>query len=372
MIRVLHFLSQVGAPYFFEGLAEHADRSRFELAVCTLDGPGMIQERLARFGVPGFALGCTTRAGAALAIGRLVRLLRRERFDVLHTHLFEPSAVGQLAALLARTPCRVMTRWHSDLHIVLRRPVHVAIDRGTGRLAHRVIAISRYTRDVLVEQEGVRSERVQVIYPACPAPLAAEEGGEDRRVIAREFGLEGVTVVGMVARLAVVKNHTLVLEAMRRVLGRARAAKLLLIGEGPLRQELEAQARALGIADDVVFLGFRADIARLYRVIDILAHPVIEEAFGLAVIEAMMRGIPVIASHRGVAAEVIRQGENGLLVPCDDPGAVADAISALIDAPEVRRRLGDAGRTSVDGRFSLPAVTRAYERCYLEALGHVA
>lgn len=372
MIRVLHFLSQVKVTSFFEGLAAHTDRKRFELSVCALDGHGLVQERLAAYGVRGFALDCPTYTRAGIALFRLVHLLRRERFDVLHTHLFLPSAIGQVAGLVARTPCLAMTRWHSDLHFVLGKPWHSRVDGLTARLAHRVMAISNHTRDVLVDREGVPAERVRVIYPGC-APTSYAYGGQLGGVrdsgLARQLGLDGAVVVGTVARLATAKNHRLLLEAIPLVVAKNPEVKFLLIGEGPLRDELVALAEALGISRSVSFLGFRADVERLYEVMDLVVHPPIEEAYGFAIVEAMVRGLPVVSTPRGIAAEIIRSGENGLLVPPDAPGMLADAINQLVASPELRARLGGAARASVEGRFSFATVARAYEESYLECLG---
>ncbi|MBI3456139.1 MAG: glycosyltransferase family 4 protein [Candidatus Rokubacteria bacterium] len=363
MIRILHFISSIQVVDFFRGLAEHHDRSAFELHVCTLDGPGPLQAALAPLGVRGYALGSGGRLRYPLAVLRLARLLRRERIDVIHTHLFDPSAVGMLAGLLARTPGRVMTRWYSDLHEVLGRPVHAWIDGRVACLAHVVIAISEYTRDVLVRDEGLPAARVRVIHPAFESPANLAEHPRDGH------GEMAGCQLGIAARLHPVKDHRSLLLAFRRVLDACPQARLHVVGAGWLEPELRALAAELGIDKAIEFAGFQRDMAQVYRKLDILVHPVIEEAFGFVVVEAMARGIPVVCTPRGIAREIIVDGVNGRLVPVGDPPALADALIGLIESPDLRARLGAAGRESVRGRFSYEATARAYEAVYREVRG---
>lgn len=365
MIRVLHFISSIQVVDFFRGLAEHHDRSAFELHVCTLDGEGPLQATLEQLGVRGHALHCGSRARYPLAVWRLAALLRRERIDVVHTHLFDPSTVGMMAGLLAGTRGRVMTRWYSDLHEVLGRPVHAWVDGRVARLAHAVVAISQYTRDVLVDTEAVPAARVRVIHPA----FELRPGSVDGRSGARDDRAESVGCqLGVVARLHPVKGHRSLLLAFRRVLDACPQTRLLVVGAGWHEGELRALAAELGIDKAVEFTGFQSDMALVYGKLDVLVHPAIEEAFGFVVVEALARGIPIVCTPRGIAREIIEDGVNGLLAPVGDSAALADALIRLIESPALRARLGSAGRESVRGRFSYGQVARAYEAVYREVL----
>jgi glycosyltransferase involved in cell wall biosynthesis len=354
VIRVLHFIYSIPTVDFFRGLAKHHDRRLVDLQICTLDGPGPLQQALAELGIRGHALHCGRRPLYPLAVLKLARLLRRERIDVIHTHLFEPSLVGLLAGVFARTPARVMTRWYSDLHFVLGKPIHSRIDGATARLAHTVIAISPYTRNVLVEMEKVPASRVQVIYPSrempsVPAPPRANGDG---------------CRLGIVARLHPVKDHRSLLLAFRQVLDSHPRTRLRVIGWGPLEGELRALAGELGIAGAVDFAGRQTDMVKVYAALDVLVHPAVEEAFGFVVVEAMSCGIPVVATPRGIAGEIIRDAENGLMVPLRDPAALATAMIRLIDSAELRARLGAAGQATVKGRFSYASGAAEHEAVY--------
>jgi glycosyltransferase involved in cell wall biosynthesis len=356
----MHVISSIQVPDFFRELARHCDRHSVHLQFCTLDGPGPLHTAMAELGIATHMLGARGRRGYPAAVMQLTRLLRRERIDVVHTHLFDPSAVGLLAGLLAGTPARVMTRWYSDLHVVLRRPLHTWVDGRSARLAHAVIAISQHTRDVLVEVEKVPPERVRVIHPAFEMKTASAPG--PRPVT------NGPCRLVIVARLHPVKDHRSALLAFRRVLDARSDTRLRIVGAGWLEPELRALAGALRLGDAVDFAGFQADMGRVYDEADVLVHPAIEEAFGFVVVEAMARGIPVVCTPRGIAREIIDDSVNGLLVPLSDPSALAAAMLRLVESPELRTRLGEAGRKSIEGRFSYASVAADYEAVYRTVL----
>lgn len=368
MIRVLHFLASIKDVKHFRGLAEFHDRSLVEMRVCTLDGPGYLQESLAEVGVPGYWLGCEARRRYPLAVLRLARLLRRQRIDVIHTHLFDPTLVGMAAAILARTPGRVMTRHHADLHFFLHKPLHVRLDRWSALAAHRVIAVSGQARHVLVEQEGVPADRVEVVLPGSyfePGRRAPE--GECARLRA-EFELHGQFVLGVVARLHPIKGQEDLLRALPRVLATFPKVKVLLIGEGWLRPRLERLARELRIAEHVIFVGYRHDMYALYGVMDALVHPSYEDSVSTPVMEAMAMRVPVICTPKGVALDLVRDGETGLVVPAGDPERLAAAILTLVESPELRSAIGSRGPAMVGDRFSFAHQARGYERCYQQVL----
>lgn len=370
MIRVLHVLSSIRDVKHFTGLAEYHDKSLVEMQVCTIDATGYLQESLATLGVRGHALNCGARWRYPLAIWRLARLLRRERIDVIHTHLFEPTLIGFLAAIFARTPGRVMTRHHADLHFFMKKPFHTKLDRWSALLAHRVIAVSQQAREVLTEMEGIPPDRVNVVLPGSFIKPGSRASEAECLPVRQEFKLEGCYVLGVVARLHPIKGHEDLFRALPAVACAYPNVRVLLIGEGWLRPRLEALADELSIRERVIFAGYRRDVRELYGVMDALIHPSYEDSVATPVMEAMAYGIPVICTPKGVALDLIRDGETGLIVQPGDPSGLAEAIMKLAGSPELQRAFAARGPIEVGDRFSFAGNARGYECAYQQVLAN--
>lgn len=166
----------------------------------------------------------------------------------------------------------------------------------------------------------------------------------------------GVKVILALGRLHANKGFDLALQALAHL----PEAHLWLAGEGPLRHELEDQARALGLGDRVRFLGWRADVAALMAAADLLLCPSRHEPLGNVVIEAWAQGLPVVAAAAAGPAALIREGENGLLAPIEDPAALAAAMARLLAQPDLARRLAAAGEAAYRAEFTEAAVVRHY------------
>jgi glycosyltransferase involved in cell wall biosynthesis len=169
-------------------------------------------------------------------------------------------------------------------------------------------------------------------------------------------------LIGAVGRLERQKGFDILI----RALGRVEGATLFIVGDGTERANLEELARGVGVAERVVWNGWRDDPRGLFPSFDVLVFPSRFEGFPLAVLEALLAGSAVVAADVGSVAEVVRDGETGLLVPPEDPGAVADAIRRLLADEGLRRRLGEAGRRLVLERFTAMHMTRAFEALYRE------
>src|SRR4051812_8090957 len=164
MIRLLHFAEDGDTSGFFPQLARHRDRSRYEMMFGTLKPIApWLREHMETEGVRTVSLGCTSRAQYPAALLRLVRALRRERIEIVHTHLFDPSIVGLAAGLLARTPARVVTRHHSDYHTRIHKRWHVKLDQFCTTAADAVIAVSHHTARHLIDVEGAPERKVRAI-----------------------------------------------------------------------------------------------------------------------------------------------------------------------------------------------------------------
>ncbi len=288
------------------------------------------------------------------AFWSLVRLMRTFRPHVVHTHTSKAGAVGRLAATVCRVPVVVHT-YHGHVFDAYFSPLTtrlvVAAERLLARGASALVAVTaRVRRDVLARGIGSDSKVVVVSLGLDLDPLvaAATRRGELRG----ELGLGPDTpLVGIVARLVPVKAHEVFLQAAKAIAPVRPDVVFLIVGDGERRAELEAVARAAGLGSRVRFLGWRADLDRLYADLDVVVLTSKNEGSPVALIEAMAAGRPVVSTRAGGVEDVVTDGETGVIVPIGDASAVARAVVDLIEDPARAARLAAAGRASVVARF---------------------
>lgn len=309
-----------------------------------------------------FCLNARGRKDYPRAILRLARLLRRERVEVLQTHLFDAGVVGLLAARLARTPVVVVARHHLDEPYLLGTRWHVKTDGWMARRASCVVVPSDAVRRHMIAREGLRGDNVEVIHYGFDfADFDATP--EDGQRVRAEFGLESSFVLGNVGRFFKNKGHAYLTEALAELRREIPNIKLVLLGSGE-RGWIEEAARTHGVEDRIIFAGFRKDVPACMRAFDLLVHPSLSESFGQVLVEAMAVGTPVVASSVGGVPEIVSDGETGLLVPAMDAGAIARAVLDLYRDADKRERLALAGQRSVRERFTDEQMVKGYLDCY--------
>lgn len=357
---VIWSLQTGGAERVVADLARGLDRSRFRPVVCCLNFKGRLAEEVEREGVTVHALGKKPRFDLG-ALLRLSRLMRRERADVVHTHLWTSSLWGRLGALLARVPVRIVTEHNSD---TWRRGWHFAADRLLARITDHFIFVSREVEAFYQERLGLDPARGEVILNGVD--LAPFDAMVDRGAVRERMGLPRVAVVaGVVGRLDERKGHRYFLEAVAGLTGQEPALRGLVVGEGRERANIEARHVALGLGERVRVLGYWPSLNEALAAIDVFVLPSLMEGHPLAILEAMAAGKPVVATRVGGNPEAVEDGVTGLLVPPRDPGALGRAIAALARDPERAQRMGREGRRRVEERFSLDSARRANEEVYL-------
>ncbi|HEX2438002.1 MAG TPA: glycosyltransferase family 4 protein [Methylomirabilota bacterium] len=293
---------------------------------------------------------------------RLSRVMRRVRPDVVNAHLFRATA---LAAPLGRWHgARVVETYHGrEGWRRAERAGTFLPDRLVARFVHHVIAVSDAARRFLIEGKGYPAGKISVIPNG--RDLSVFQPGTGRAAVRRELALdEPVPLVGVVGRLEPQKGHAYLLEAWPSVLREFPRARLLLAGDGTLRAALQAQARALGTGESVIFAGFRPDVPRLLDAVDLLCLPSLYEGMPLTAIEAGAMARPVVATAVDGTPEVVVDGETGRLVPPASPAPLAAALLDLLRDPAGARRMGRAARERALERFDLGRQVEETARVY--------
>lgn len=299
----------------------------------------------------------------AVRVVPFARALRRRGVDVFHAHLTWPLACkfGLMGALLAGVPAVVATE-HLFVDVAMDRWVAFqqrVLMLGVGRY----IAVSYEVARRLQAVFGVPGQRLEVIQNAVPC--GRFERVVDPVVRAALGARDGQPVIVTPARLDVQKGHRYLLEAAVLVPD----ALFVLVGDGPERAVLEAQAQMLGMAGRVRFLGYRDDVPDVLACCDVVVLPSLFEGLPLVVLEAMAAGKPVVASRIGGTDEAVVHGVTGVLVPPADPMALARAIGALLACPALAAHMAAAGRVRVRQVFGVDAMVARTMAVYDEVLG---
>jgi glycosyltransferase involved in cell wall biosynthesis len=283
-------------------------------------------------------------------IGRIRAALRDLRPDIVHTHLIHADLYGTIAARLARVRTVISSR-HNDDSFRRLLPIRL-MSRLLWRMTSGGIAISQAIARFCIDVEGARPDKIMTVYYGMT--LHEQDRNDARRARLSERNLPNdALLVGMVCRLIDQKGVVYGLRAFAQVAPRFPNAYLLIAGDGSRRSALETEARTLGIADRVQFLGWQKDTSALLASLDILLMPSLWEGFGLVMLEAMAQSVPIIGSAVSAIPEVVLSGETGLLVPPRDTAALAAALEQLFQDSALRRHMGMMGQDRLETSFSV-------------------
>lgn len=304
----------------------------------------------------------------------LVTQLRRDRFDVVHTHTSKAALVGGIAARLARVPAIINTA-HNLGYLALQRrflrELFRLYDRTLFALtAHRVVTVSERVRLGVLAGGIAKADKVVAIHNGIDlSRFEARATAAAAAALRAEFDLTAKhCVVAVVARLVWFKGIDVLIAALPSVLSRSPEVRVVIAGAGPLRDALDVQARALGVSAALIFLGERSDIPAILAAADIFALPSVSEGLPISILEAMATGKPVVASAVGGVPELVSDGETGFLVPARDPRGLAEALVFLADNPAARVRMGTAGRAHVAAAFTTARMVGRTESLYRDVL----
>lgn len=302
-----------------------------------------------------------------VALAKLVRLFRRERPDVVHTHLSKAGFLGRLAALSSGTPVMIHSLHGTVFNGYfegLKAKLFLALERFLGHRSDAILTDTSLVRDDVIQNDIAPPNRVLVVPLGLDLSQFADVSGF-RGVLRKHLGLAPhVRIVGMIARLVPVKGVDVFLDAAKKVVDEVGDVHFVVAGGGSLHNELVERARTLGIADHVALLGFWRDLRELYADFQMLALSSLSEGCPVAVLEGMAAGLPIVASAVGGVPDVVRDGVNGLLFPSRDAAALAAGILELLRNPERARRLAEAGRRDVFGGFTIERSAEKTDHIY--------
>lgn len=305
-----------------------------------------------------------------VALFKIYRLIRRGRFDLVHTHTSKAGILGRIAARLAGVPRIVHTPhghcFTGDYAGKILTALFIRLERWAATFTDRIIGLTDLEiRDHL--ERGIGSAGQFVSIPSGIEVEAFEKAADEAGAVKTSLGLPpSARVIGSVGRIEPVKGHRYLLQAFGDLAPRFPDLYLALVGEGELLPELRSHARRSGLSDRVLFLGWRDDVSVLLHAFDLFVFPSLNEGMGRALVEAMAAGLPIVASRAGGIPEVL--GKAGLLVEPRSAATLAAGIEKLLLDPALRACLGKAARERAH-RYSVEAMLHQIEALYRELLG---
>lgn len=363
--RVLHVIDSLdlgGAQTVLLNLATAQDRDAFPFAVAAMHGRGVFAEALEAQGIRVHSLSPHKLCPAYF--WQLPDLLRRERFDILHCHLFGANWIGKPLGRLQSVPL-IVAHDHCNDRFRSQRPLPLWIDALTNRLADGIIGVSRSTCDFLLEAEGLPAEKVRLIYNGIDTASFRPATSEKRAQARVHFGLDPqLPVVGGAGRFTPQKNFGRWLRVLADTARRGVPFQALLCGAGPEESHLRAEIQRLGLTDKIRWAGFVADRELLYAALDVLLVTSDYEGLPMNVLEALASGVPVVASHVDGLAEILYPGRHALLPHPEKEWEYPHALEKVLTDQNTRETLVREGRRLMVDKFSAQHMAEAVTDFY--------
>lgn len=353
-------MNPAGAQKVAFDLAANLDKKKYHVLICSLKG-GTLAAKAREEGIEVSILQPHFPRDPR-ALWKLTSLVKERNIDLLNSHDFEASLYGYMATYLARKPRFAVTE-HGMYRYVLKKRKRLLANKLLTRRADAVIAVSEATRKDIQGLVGGSPGKIKVIHNGILLPRI--DSNSDKAGKRRELGLStDVPVIGTVGNFRPQKAHDCFLKAAYKVLQDIPTAKFLIVGEGPLKADIEALAKELGIFQSTIFTGRRVDVPELLQIMDVFVLSSVWEGISIALGEAMASAKPVVITNVGGNSEMVNDGENGFLVPPRNPLALARSIVRVLRDKELAARMGMAARKRIDDEFSMSAMISKVEQLY--------
>ncbi|MBU1863221.1 MAG: glycosyltransferase family 4 protein [Candidatus Omnitrophica bacterium] len=375
--KVLYIITRLDrggtTDYIIETIAS-LDRERYQTMLVyghTNDPDGQIKKRLHEKNIRCFCIDELQRElnlwKDTIAFLRLYSIIKKEKFDIVHTHSSKAGIVGRWAAWIAGTKYIVHTPhghiFYGYFGTVVTK-VFIYIERLTGLITDKIITLTQIGKEDHIRFKIARAEKFIPIYSGIEVSRFRNTH-VDPLLIRKKMHIPPDTpVIGTVSRLTYIKGNAFLIDALSLVIQTYPQTLLLVIGDGEERNSLEDKVQQLGLVDNVRFLGFRDDVFELLHALDIFVLASLNEGLGKAILEAMACGKPVIASRTGGVPEVVRDGVTGILVPPGDSESLARTLLSLMGNKEKAQELGMKGKEMVSDVFSVKRMIENIDDVY--------
>jgi glycosyltransferase involved in cell wall biosynthesis len=309
------------------------------------------------------------------AVAALVRLIRKERPDIVHTHTSKAGIVGRVAARIARVPVVIHEPHGHVFHGYygkFKTALFISLERRFARYANRIVMLTTHEQADHVELRIAPTDKFVKIHSGIDFDAMFRDGA-GRGALRKTLGIgDDDKVIGTLGRLVEVKGQIHLINAMPAIISQIPNAHLVLIGSGPLHDALESRAAEIGVNANVHFAGYRADVAACLKDVDVFVLPSLNEGMGRVLVEAMAMRLPCVASNVCGILDLIQDGRNGRLVPPANSEAIAAAVTEILRDPDLAQRLGNEAYSFAVPGYGVDAMLQKTETMYCAELVRVS
>lgn len=351
-----------GTEQVIKNLVEATDKARFNISILCIESPiGPFGNMLSQKGYKIDSLSRQKGFDVKLVF-EIRKHVIRNKIDVLHCHQYTPWVYGTLACIMTGTKV-IFTehgRFYPDRSSWKRKYVNPYL----VKLTDHITAISNATKQALEDYEFIPASKIEIIYNG----IAELEGSNsETRQLRNQLSIpEGTIVLGTISRLDPIKNHRLLISSFAKIQHKHPNIILLIVGDGEIRAGLENLVKQLDISDKVIFTGFQPNPVSYLQLMDIFLLPSLSEGTSMTLLEAMSLSKACIVTDVGGNPEIIEDQISGIVTPSDDENKLAEACNLLLDDRKLRKKLGDAGRTRFEQRFTVQCMLNKYQDIYLQ------
>ncbi|MBC8440655.1 MAG: glycosyltransferase family 4 protein [Deltaproteobacteria bacterium] len=361
LMQITHDLAIGGLQQVVVNLCRSIDRDKFDVSVLCLRSLGEFVPEVEKLGIKVHYLPQKKNGTDYCSFLKVAKILRQEKIEVIHTHNTQPFIDGTIGALLSCVKKIVHTDHARDFPDKFR---YMLAEHVMSYFAYRVVGVSEHTSENLINYEKISSKKIMTIENGIDG--SRFEVDIDQQKKRKELGIRSKgPVIGLGVRLAKQKGITYLLQAMPQVVNAYPDITLIIVGDGELKTELQAEAKQLGINNNVLFLGARLDIPELLKLFDVYVLPSLWEGMPMVLLEAMAAGCPVVATDVGGVSKVIDSKQNGLLVAPQEPEQLAGAVIQLLTDEQLQKKYAEKALQKFKKKFSAEIMTKQYEHLYL-------
>lgn len=370
-INILYLIWSLGlggAERVVISLAKNLDKEKFNPIICCLNDKGVFADELEKEGIKVIALHKNGKFDITI-IKKIIGVIKQYDINIIHTHLWGANLWGRIAAKLSGVKT-VITEHNID---EWKTPLHFLIDRWLFSKTDCFIAVSETVKEFYARKIGISKEKMKVVYNGIginsqlALPTSRQAISKSQKTTLREeFGIkDNEKVIALIGRLVPQKGHDFFLRAIS---GMNLDAKVLIVGDGPLKQSLKLKVKSENIEDKIIFTGFRKDVQEILKITDVLVLPSSREGLPMIILEAMGAGAVVVATRVGGTPELVEDGVNGFLVEYGDVAGLSKKIDDALkpEAALYVDKIRMNARKTIEERFSLKKMTKEHERLYSE------
>jgi len=356
------------------GQAKYTDNSKFHNVICEVKSTRHYEliKEIKNNGYEHISLNHNKFYDLSI-IFKLAILLKQKKIDILNTHNAVPCWYGNIAAKIAGIPVVFTLRnvQSENYKLLLKRrffyKTAILLDRITMRIADKIVAVSKRLEKFYIENERIPKEKITTVTNAID--LEPFERKIDNEKIREELRIgRDTTVVGIVGDLVERKGHACLIEAARLIVKNNNKVVFLVVGEGPLKEDLIKKIKKYSISDHFIFTGHVKTVFHHLAAMDIFVLPSVAEGISRALMESMAMGLPAVCSGIDGNLEAVVDGETGFIIPVNDYQALADKLFFLIENEKVRKKMGETARIKAKKKFDMRNLSCGYEELYMELI----